>query len=76
MCTSGTCHAYVQMYIVHCGAVVSTNSNLICAAPVRSKQPHLVQASLDQNVAITAITQEAMLADVASREAAQREDDD
>lgn len=33
-------------------------------------------ASLDQNVAVTAITREAMLSDIASREAAQREGDD
>lgn len=36
----------------------------------------MLQASLDQNVAVTAITQEAMLSDIASKEAAQREGDD
>ena len=35
-----------------------------------------MQASLDQNIPVTAITQEAMLSDIASREAAQREGDD
>ena len=37
---------------------------------------HALQASLDQNVPITAITQEAMLSEIATREAAQREGDD
>ena len=36
----------------------------------------MLQASLDQTVTVTAITQEAMLSDIASREAAQREADD
>lgn len=76
VCTSETSHANVQMYILHCGAVVSANAYLIVCSISRIKQLRLVQASLDQNVAITAITQEAMLADIASREAAQREDDD
>ena len=38
--------------------------------------PCLLQASLDQNVPITAITQSAMLSEIASREASQREADE
>ncbi|KAL3146314.1 hypothetical protein ABBQ32_003010 [Trebouxia sp. C0010 RCD-2024] len=64
------CHAIAR--VANCIRALATLYFSIHPASIIS----VYTASLDQNVAVTAITQEAMLSDIASKEAAQREGDD